>query len=160
VAAILALVLGKLWKPLAALLVAAGLLLGAYWMGYRSADQKALVAVLQAALDGAHKDLEAQKEATESAQTFASAETRTALEARDRYHAYLKALQRRPNRACGLTDFDLSAIRGVYNDNGTGVERKAAGPGQRRTGPRTKAKAKSWRGRKSRAAARNRTRRG
>jgi hypothetical protein len=83
VAAILALVLGKLWKPLAALLVAAGLLLGAYWMGYRSADQKALVAVLQAALDGAHKDLEAQKEATESAQTFASAETRTALEARD-----------------------------------------------------------------------------
>jgi hypothetical protein len=160
VAAILALVLGKLWKPLAALLVAAGLLLGAYWMGYRSADQRALVAVLQAALDGAHKDLEAQAEASLRAASFAQAEARTALEAKDRYHAYLKALQRRPNRACGLTDFDLHSLRGVYNDDGTRVERKAAGPGQRHTGSRAKAKAKSWRGRKSRAAARDRTRRG
>jgi hypothetical protein len=157
VAPILALLLGRIWKPLAALLVAAGLLLGAYWMGYRAADQKALVAVLQAALDGAHKDLEAQREATEHAQAFASSETRIALEARDRYHAYVKALQRRPNRACSLTHADL---RSLYGDDVSRVERPAAGPGKRRAGPSPKAKGKSRRGRKGRTVARDRARRG
>jgi len=123
-----------LTNPLArwavAVAVAALLVVGAYWRGhakgYAEADQRARVAELQAALEVAYQDLNAQRVAAEHSRRAAVENARAADEAEERLNDYAKALEARGDVArCLVGPDDLVRLRkyGIGSDHAAPARR-------------------------------------
>lgn len=98
------------------ILIAAGVFIasvtGAYFKGHSDADQRARVAELQAALNGAYQDLDAQRVAAEAHRKTAEDNRRAAEQAERIADEYEAELRKRGDAVrCVIGDDDLIRLR-------------------------------------------------
>lgn len=106
--------------------VAAFLLSGAggYYKGYSDADQKAEIEQLQTTLNGAYRDLDAQRVAAEQARISAEENREAAARFQEEADAYeTELLARGAAGACALTADDIARL----SKHGIGSDANAAG---------------------------------
>lgn len=112
----MAFLFSPLGRWLAAILVSAALIAGAYFKGhskgYAEADQRAKVAELQAALDAAYQDLASAKLVEGIARANAESNRRSAQIAEDKANEYAEELAKRGDVArCIIGDDDLKRLQ-------------------------------------------------
>jgi uncharacterized protein HemX len=97
---------------------------GGYFKGYSDADQRSEIAQLQATLNGAYRDLDAQRVAAEQARLSAEENSRAAARYQEELDAYeTELLARGEAGACALTADDIARL----SKHGIGSDANASG---------------------------------